>query len=186
MLDDECRLPKSSDEKFASRLYKTLLVDKPQDKVSDKGGDLSTVSASQTTTAIPRFSATTTQKRDSLFCIHHYAGPVVYSTASFVEKNKDELPKEAAALLGSSTVLLLSTVYGNNTNSNNHSFSTKNSSHNSLNNMHATATETDVTLQSPSGTTSSKRTSMGANISSNYSVGSQFKEQLGAHSPPYT
>ena len=179
MLDDECRLPKSSDEKFASRLYKTLLVDKPQDKVSDKGGDLSTVSASQTTTAIPRFSATTTQKRDSLFCIHHYAGPVVYSTASFVEKNKDELPKEAAALLGSSTVSLLSTVYGNNTNS----ISTKNNSHNSLNNMHATASETDLTLQSPSGNTSSKRTSMGANSSSNYSVGSQFKEQLGAHLP---
>ena len=88
MLDDECKLPKASDEKFASRLYKSL----------ESHG---------------RFSANTTQKRDFLFCISHYAGPVVYLTTSFVEKNKDELPKEASTLLSSSSLPLLSKIYAN-------------------------------------------------------------------------
>ena len=86
MLDDECKLPKASDDKFAARLYKSL----------EKHG---------------RFSATTAQRRDMQFCIRHYAGPVVYNTASFIEKNKDELPREAAALLGSSQLPFLSHVY---------------------------------------------------------------------------
>jgi myosin heavy subunit len=86
MLDDECKLPKASDDKFAARLYKSL----------ETHG---------------RFTATTAQKRDMQFCIRHYAGPVVYNAASFIEKNKDELPKEAAALLCSSRLPFLSHIY---------------------------------------------------------------------------
>jgi myosin heavy subunit len=36
------------------------------------------------------------------FSIHHYAGPVEYDTNGFLEKNKDELPKEIDDLLHSS------------------------------------------------------------------------------------
>lgn len=86
MVDDECRLPKATDEKLASRMY--LAFDKNK-----------------------RFSASITQKRDSQFCIHHYAGPVVYSTITFVEKNKDQLPKESHVLLQSSASPLLATLF---------------------------------------------------------------------------
>lgn len=86
MLDDECKLPGASDEKFAARLYKAYDGNK-------------------------RFSTTAAYKRDSKFCVEHYAGPVVYSTVTFVEKNKDELPKEADSLLRSSSVSVLDTVF---------------------------------------------------------------------------
>jgi myosin-5 len=52
MLDDECRLPGATDIKLASRMFKAINS--------------------------PRFSASTTQKRDSMFCIKHYAGTIMH------------------------------------------------------------------------------------------------------------
>ena len=86
VLDDVCKLPQASDEKFANRLYKMLETN-------------------------PRFSATMGQKRDLIFCVTHYAGPVEYLSTSFVEKNKNELPKEAIHLFQQSTLPLLSTIF---------------------------------------------------------------------------
>ena len=85
-LDDQCKLPKATDERFAGALYKNF-------------------------DANSRFSASPAQKRDFSFCIDHYAGPVVYSTSSFVDKNKDELPKEAEALFLSSTSQLVKGIF---------------------------------------------------------------------------
>ena len=59
LLEDECKLPKATDEKFASRLYKQYQ-------------------------GHTRFSASNTEKRDFKFCVDHYAGPVVYSTHTFI------------------------------------------------------------------------------------------------------
>jgi len=89
MLDDECRLPKASDDKFHSRLVKSM----------DSHG---------------RFSCTAAQKRNGDFCVNHYAGPVVYSTASFVEKNKDEFPREATSLCQGSSDPLISHIFNQN------------------------------------------------------------------------
>jgi myosin-5 len=50
----------------------------------------------------PRFTASNNQKVSGAFSVHHYAGLVEYSTAKFLEKNKDELPKETTELLMSS------------------------------------------------------------------------------------
>ncbi|KAJ1437438.1 P-loop containing nucleoside triphosphate hydrolase protein, partial [Ochromonadaceae sp. CCMP2298] len=86
MVDDECRLPAAKDEKLAARMYKAY-----------EGHG--------------RFSATPTQRRDFRFCVRHYAGAVVYSALSFVEKNKDELPREATALLQGSSVPLLCNLF---------------------------------------------------------------------------
>jgi myosin V len=86
VLDDVCKLGQASDEKFANRLYKLL--------------------ASNT-----RFSANTAQKRDHLFCVTHYAGPVEYLATSFVEKNKNELPKEAINLFRASTLPLIASIF---------------------------------------------------------------------------
>eukprot|EP00981_Chlorochromonas_danica_P003888 scaffold736_cov197-Ochromonas_danica.AAC.2 len=86
MIDDECRLPKPSDEKLANRMYKQFQGHK-------------------------RFQANAVQKRDSKFAILHYAGGVEYSTMKFVDKNKDELPKEAMNLLNGSSIPLLSVLF---------------------------------------------------------------------------
>jgi myosin-5 len=51
-----------------------------------------------------RFSANSSQKILGIFCIEHYAGIVEYSTTTFLEKNKDELPKETTLLLKSSSI----------------------------------------------------------------------------------
>lgn len=131
MLDDECKLPKSSDEKFAGRMYKAF------DTHS-------------------RFSSTAPQRRDFKFCVHHYAGSVEYSTITFVEKNKDELPKEAYSLLQSSTNTLIASLF----------------------------TDTDPTITKidkinyGASKTNSKNIKNGSTISSLSSVGLQFKEQL--------
>eukprot|EP00547_Thalassionema_nitzschioides_P000456 CAMPEP_0194204396 /NCGR_PEP_ID=MMETSP0156-20130528/3925_1 /TAXON_ID=33649 /ORGANISM="Thalassionema nitzschioides, Strain L26-B" /LENGTH=1546 /DNA_ID=CAMNT_0038930393 /DNA_START=214 /DNA_END=4855 /DNA_ORIENTATION=+ len=51
-----------------------------------------------------RFSANSSQRISGSFSIEHYAGLVEYNTATFLEKNKDELPKETAELLKSSNI----------------------------------------------------------------------------------
>jgi myosin-5 len=78
VLDEQCRLPRCTDKSFASAVYA-------------KCGEH------------PRFEATKQQQADLSFGIHHYAGLVEYDTESFLEKNKDELPKETTELLLSSS-----------------------------------------------------------------------------------
>jgi len=51
----------------------------------------------------PRFSASKLQVGSRKFELNHYAGAVVYETDGFVQKNKDEFPREASDLLESST-----------------------------------------------------------------------------------
>lgn len=78
ILDEQCRLAKCTDRTFATKMYQTC---------SDH----------------PRFTVSNAQKVAGLFEVNHYAGPVEYDTVSFLEKNKDELPKEATDLLLSSS-----------------------------------------------------------------------------------
>lgn len=78
ILDEQCRLPRCTDSSFARVLY---------DKCSNH----------------PRFIASTTQKVELSFSIQHYAGLVEYNASNFLEKNKDELPKETTDLLMSSS-----------------------------------------------------------------------------------
>jgi myosin-5 len=49
-----------------------------------------------------RFSANRKQTATLQFSVNHYAGPRLNTTAGFIEKNRDELPKEATALLKNS------------------------------------------------------------------------------------
>jgi myosin-5 len=58
------------------------------------------------------FLATTGQIARGAFSIKHYAGPVEYDTNGFLEKNKDELPKETVELLLSSSNRLLQHLGG--------------------------------------------------------------------------
>jgi myosin-5 len=77
ILDDQCRAPGTSDRSFALDVY-----NKCKRHV--------------------RFSANRKQTAILQFCVNHYAGPVEYTTSGFVEKNRDELPKEATELLQNS------------------------------------------------------------------------------------
>ena len=78
VLDEQSRLPRCTDATFAQAVY---------DKCSEH----------------PRFEVTKAQQADLTFSIHHYAGLVEYDTINFLEKNKDELPKETTELLKSSS-----------------------------------------------------------------------------------
>jgi myosin-5 len=77
ILDDQCRAPGTSDRSFALDVY-----NKSKNHI--------------------RFSANRKQTALLQFCVNHYAGPVEYTTHGFVEKNRDELPKEATELLQNS------------------------------------------------------------------------------------
>jgi len=77
ILHDQCRTPGASDKTFALSLY---------DKCSSHS----------------RFEADSRQVAQQLFAVNHYAGSVEYNVEGFVEKNRDELPKEATDLLLSS------------------------------------------------------------------------------------
>eukprot|EP00934_Nitzschia_sp_Nitz4_P005268 Nitzschia sp. Nitz4//scaffold121_size67750//19128//26880//NITZ4_006065-RA/size67750-augustus-gene-0.121-mRNA-1//1//CDS//3329534342//5258//frame0 len=82
ILSEQCRLTTCTDASFCRAV---------QDKCRDH----------------PRFSATMTQRSNLTFSIHHYAGMVTYDSVNFLEKNKDELPKETTELLTSSSVPFL-------------------------------------------------------------------------------
>ncbi|KAL3779980.1 hypothetical protein ACHAW5_008629 [Stephanodiscus triporus] len=78
ILDDQCRAPGTTDKTFANDLYQKLINK-------------------------PRFEANFRQVGARQFGVFHYAGLVEYDTDGFVEKNKDELPREATDLLLSSS-----------------------------------------------------------------------------------
>jgi myosin-5 len=85
ILDEQCRLQTSTEDSFCRAVY-----NKCQNH--------------------PRFSATNTQKAQLQFSIHHYAGLVTYDSYGFLEKNKDELPKETTELLVSSSFDFLASL----------------------------------------------------------------------------
>mmetsp|Transcript_9197 Transcript_9197/g.21938 ORF Transcript_9197/g.21938 Transcript_9197/m.21938 type:complete len:1098 (-) Transcript_9197:147-3440(-) len=78
ILDDQCKAPGTTDRSFALDVM---------NKCKNQ----------------QRFSADRKQTARLQFSVHHYAGAVQYSTQGFIEKNRDELPKEACELLQGST-----------------------------------------------------------------------------------
>jgi myosin V len=78
ILDEQCRLSKCTDKTFALAVY---------EKCANHA----------------RFATTKQQQAVWSFSILHYAGLVEYNTDNFLEKNKDELPKETTELLKSSS-----------------------------------------------------------------------------------
>jgi myosin heavy subunit len=75
LLDEQCLLQTGSDEGFARKCFESLVKEHP------------------------RFTVSAKQKVAGQFSIRHYAGEVVYTAAGFVEKNKDQIHREATDLL---------------------------------------------------------------------------------------
>jgi len=82
ILNEQCKLARCTDQSFAISAY---------EKCENN----------------PRFTADRSQRAAGSFTIHHYAGPVEYRSTSFLDKNKDELPKEATDFLLKSSIPLL-------------------------------------------------------------------------------
>ena len=85
LLDEQCIVPRSTDEKFTRYLYAKC-------------------------DSHPRFTATSAQRVDYKFSVEHYAGPVEYGTENWLEKNKDQLPASSANLLKASDFKLLNDI----------------------------------------------------------------------------
>eukprot|EP00571_Detonula_confervacea_P013879 CAMPEP_0172301032 /NCGR_PEP_ID=MMETSP1058-20130122/3005_1 /TAXON_ID=83371 /ORGANISM="Detonula confervacea, Strain CCMP 353" /LENGTH=2063 /DNA_ID=CAMNT_0013011021 /DNA_START=194 /DNA_END=6385 /DNA_ORIENTATION=+ len=85
LLDEQCIVPRSNDHKFTRYLYAKC-------------------------DGHSRFSATSAQRVDYKFSIEHYAGPVEYSTDTWLEKNKDQLPASTANLLKGAEFELLGQI----------------------------------------------------------------------------
>ena len=88
ILEEECIVPKATDQTFLAKLHKThdgkhKSYGKPS--VKDKS------------------------KAD--FLLHHYAGTVPYSVTNWLEKNKDPINESVAALFAKSTNTLLSQIF---------------------------------------------------------------------------
>eukprot|EP00339_Tiarina_fusa_P025680 CAMPEP_0117026618 /NCGR_PEP_ID=MMETSP0472-20121206/19548_1 /TAXON_ID=693140 ORGANISM="Tiarina fusus, Strain LIS" /NCGR_SAMPLE_ID=MMETSP0472 /ASSEMBLY_ACC=CAM_ASM_000603 /LENGTH=1167 /DNA_ID=CAMNT_0004733667 /DNA_START=76 /DNA_END=3579 /DNA_ORIENTATION=- len=78
LLTDQCRAPRTNDQTFVAAMYKTCGKHE-------------------------RFVDSALHKGKGQFIINHYAGLVMYDATGFLEKNKDETPRGASALLESST-----------------------------------------------------------------------------------
>lgn len=85
ILDEQTRLPRCTDSTFAQAVYEKC-------------------------DGHARFEASKSQQAVCAFSIDHYAGPVEYDTENFLEKNKDELPKETTELLQKSSHPLLASL----------------------------------------------------------------------------
>ena len=83
VLDEQCRLPKRTDQTFAKAVHD--LCEKNEFYVASR-----------------------MQQSKGSFSIIHYAGEVEYDSSGFLLKNKDDLPKGTFELLSSSTVELIS------------------------------------------------------------------------------
>eukprot|EP00977_Amphora_coffeiformis_P012271 scaffold3034_cov173-Amphora_coffeaeformis.AAC.7 len=78
ILDEQCRLSRCTDKSFALTVYEKCR-------------------------SHPRFVVSKHHEAQLCFAVQHYAGLVDYDSAGFIEKNKDELPRETTELLKSSS-----------------------------------------------------------------------------------
>jgi len=86
ILDDECRLPKGTDEGFFNKVFAVCYDMK-------------------------RFSCSKSQKARLEFVIEHYAGQVVYTTKGFCDKNRDALRQEVVDLMIVSKLQFVSSLF---------------------------------------------------------------------------
>lgn len=149
VLDEQCRLTKCTDQSFANVLYEKC--------------------SSHT-----RFEFTNTQRASGKFSVHHYAGPVEYTCQSFLEKNKDELPKEATELLQSSSNPFLPMLAQFLTSGSTSSSTSSQSTSRNLN----ISSESSVCSVNSNQSRNSRNSMRKSSSLSRASVGSQFSTQL--------
>merc|ERR1712042_401510 len=90
MLEEECIVPKATDQTYLAKMHKVHAgkndsYKKPTPKETKQGG--------------------------GDFILHHYAGSVGYSVAGWLEKNKDPINEHTASLFAKATEPLLSSLF---------------------------------------------------------------------------
>jgi myosin heavy subunit len=89
MLEEECIVPKATDQTYLQKMHKAHVgkhpsYGKPSPKAKGKDGD---------------------------FILHHYAGSVGYSVAGWLEKNKDPVNEDTAGQFSKATVALVAELW---------------------------------------------------------------------------
>ena len=111
LLDEQCMLPKSTDEQLYRYLCQTFEPTGGLVKSTSFGAKKSSNSdASDATSNTKRFQVFPLQRPNHKFSILHYAGLVEYTVHSWLEKNRDELPLSTNTLLQSSNFPLVSDI----------------------------------------------------------------------------
>eukprot|EP00004_Rigifila_ramosa_P024874 TRINITY_DN7311_c0_g1_i3.p1 TRINITY_DN7311_c0_g1~~TRINITY_DN7311_c0_g1_i3.p1 ORF type:complete len:1642 (-),score=466.43 TRINITY_DN7311_c0_g1_i3:61-4626(-) len=94
MLDEECRLPKTTDLTFGAKVFR-VHGNHPRLDAPRVGGGR----------GARNFS------KEEAFVIKHYAASVCYQTAGFLDKNNDSLHADLAAMMKASTVPLVAQIF---------------------------------------------------------------------------
>ena len=100
LLDEECRLPKGSDEQLAAKIRK----EHARSRTQGRAGLAASSSSSAWVTCRPADARN--------FIVHHYAGQVEYTVDGWVEKNKSELRQSLKEVLCTSSVGVLASAAG--------------------------------------------------------------------------
>lgn len=93
LLDEECRMPKGSDESWCAKLYEHL-APSPSKKRAKESASLP-----------PGVFRRPRLNYQNSFVIAHYAEEVNYNVETFLEKNRDKIAEEQSELLARSEVL---------------------------------------------------------------------------------
>ncbi|OII73353.1 myosin-related protein [Cryptosporidium ubiquitum] len=92
LLDSECLMPQGSDSSFLNKILKL------------SGDSNKTHNDNQVIYKPSKMS-------NSSFAVSHYAGPVIYDTRGFLEKNRDQLHSDVTELLRSSESCLITELF---------------------------------------------------------------------------
>ncbi|OQR88402.1 myosin, partial [Thraustotheca clavata] len=115
LLDEECILPKGSNEGWITKLYQTYI---PFDEMVSESRrhsnpERSLVKRPSATKLVRPFYATYGQQVEYQFVIGHFAGKVMYELDAFLQKNQDALPTEAIALCNGSSNTIVQSLLPN-------------------------------------------------------------------------
>ncbi|KAH8741190.1 myosin-related protein [Cryptosporidium ryanae] len=108
LLDSECLMPQGSDSSFLNKILKLATNSNNINNFGFPNG-----SDSQKIIYKPSKMSNTS------FAVSHYAGPVIYDTRGFLEKNRDQLHSDVTELLLSSESPLIIELFNNSCNEKN-------------------------------------------------------------------
>ncbi len=108
LLDEECQLPKGSEEHYVEKLHKFFSQSQYYEKPPRGGGTVKRRSVLPSATPASAAGKDLDKLR---FSITHYAGKVTYTAEQWLDKNRGFLQPELAFLLSTSSSSLLSSLF---------------------------------------------------------------------------
>ena len=108
LLDEECALPKGSEEAYVEKMHK-FFSQSPYYEKPPRGG-----ATTKRRSVLPSATPASVKDKDLdklRFSITHYAGKVTYTTEQWLDKNRGFLQPELAFLLSTSSSSLLSSLF---------------------------------------------------------------------------